>query len=94
VLHLIGARDEYVAGQFQSHAMSMGLKGGAIGALFAAGAVIGIERLLDRVEAFKVLKVGLTPVQWGILALVPVGAALLAALVARYTVLRGLARMA
>jgi cell division transport system permease protein len=93
VLHLIGARDEYVAGQFQSHALAMGLKGGAIGAILAAAAVIGMERLLARVEALKMMKVGLTPLQWAILALVPIGAAALAALVARYTVLRGLARM-
>ncbi len=31
VLHFIGARDAYIAGQFQSHFLKLGLKGGAIG---------------------------------------------------------------
>ena len=35
VLHFIGARDRYIAGQFQRHFLWLGLKGGAIGG-FAA----------------------------------------------------------
>jgi cell division transport system permease protein len=31
VLHLIGARDNYIAGHFQRHFLQLGLKGGAIG---------------------------------------------------------------
>src|SRR5438094_374320 len=31
VLHFIGARDAYIAGQFQSHFLKLGLKGGFIG---------------------------------------------------------------
>lgn len=31
VLHFIGARDRYIAGQFQRHFLWLGLKGGAIG---------------------------------------------------------------
>lgn len=35
VLHFIGARDRYIAGQFQRHFLWLGLKGGAIGGLAA-----------------------------------------------------------
>ena len=40
VLHLIGAKDAFIAGHFQRHFLKLGLKGGAIGggaalALFA-----------------------------------------------------------
>ena len=35
VLHFVGARDNYVANQFQRHFLILGLKGGAIGGIFA-----------------------------------------------------------
>jgi cell division transport system permease protein len=35
VLHIIGARDGYIAGQFQRHFLWLGLKGGAIGGVAA-----------------------------------------------------------
>jgi cell division transport system permease protein len=35
VLHVIGARDGYIAGQFQRHFLWLGLKGGAIGGIAA-----------------------------------------------------------
>jgi cell division transport system permease protein len=50
VLHFIGARDGFIAGQFQRHFLGLGLKGGAIGGgaaivLFAAAEFIS-DRLL------------------------------------------------
>ena len=36
VLHLIGARDSYIAGTFQRHFLAVGLKGGLIGGATAA----------------------------------------------------------
>jgi cell division transport system permease protein len=36
VLHFVGARDKYVANQFQRHFLMLGLKGGAIGGILAA----------------------------------------------------------
>lgn len=93
VLHLIGARDEYIAGQFQNHALRMGLFGGAVGFGLAALTLYGLGRLVDRIETLQGLKIGLSGLQWGALALVPLGAGLLAAAAARYTVLGGLARM-
>lgn len=52
VLHLIGAKDSYIAGQFQRHFLLLGLKGGAIGggaamALFGLLAFLG-DRLFGR----------------------------------------------
>jgi len=46
VLHFIGARDDYIAAQFQRHFLVLGLKGGAIGGgvallIFAVASVIG-----------------------------------------------------
>lgn len=93
VLHLIGARDQYIAEQFQRHAFRLGLIGGLAGAGFAALVVIGLERVLAKVETLQAMHLALPWWAWAILALVPPAAALLAAVAARYTVLRGLARM-
>jgi cell division transport system permease protein len=46
VLHFVGAKDSFIAGQFQRHFLLLGLKGGAIGgiaamALFALASLIG-----------------------------------------------------
>ena len=93
VLHLIGARDQYIAEQFQRHAFRLGLLGGAIGAGFAGLVIVGLERVLLKVETLHAMHLELPYWAWAVLALVPPAAALLAALAARYTVLRGLARM-
>lgn len=93
VLHLIGARDQYIAEQFQRHAFRLGLLGGAIGTSFAALVLIGLERILAKVETLQAMHLELPVWSWAILALVPPASAALAAAAARYTVLRGLARM-
>src|SRR5262249_40896799 len=46
VLHFIGARDNYIAAQFQQHFLALGLKGGVIGGgaallIFAIAGVMG-----------------------------------------------------
>ena len=47
VLHFIGARDRYIAGQFQRHFLWLGLKGGAIG----GAAAILLFALIAPIEA-------------------------------------------
>lgn len=98
VLHLIGARDGYIAAQFQSHALRLGLRGGIFGLLLAvatlyaiAHAAAGTALLGGRVQLLPAL--GLAPWHWGVLALLPLAAAVIAMLTARVIVLRALARM-
>lgn len=93
VLHLIGARDQYIAEQFQRHAFRLGLLGGIGGAGFAALTLFGLERVIAKVETLAALQLALPVWAWVVLATVPLAAAVLAAIAARYTVLRGLARM-
>ena len=93
ILHLIGARDEYIAGQFQSQALGLGLKGGV------AGSVAGIGSLLGLAFAATDLDSELFPLflfqlwHWPVLASVPLIAALIVRQTARRTVLRALHRM-
>jgi len=90
ILHLIGAHDGYIAGQFQRHALSRGLFGGFIGAGAAAGVFVAALRWLPGLGGGDL---ALRPLQWLALALLPVLAALLAMATARYTVLNSLGRI-
>lgn len=93
LLRLMGAADTYVARQFEHHALSNALRGGLYG---FSGAVM---TTLGFIVAGKVLQDGglprfqLQPLDWLLLACVPVVAALLTALVSRLTARRGLARL-
>jgi cell division transport system permease protein len=97
VVHLIGAPDRYIARQFQSQALRLGIVGGIVGLALGAGTVLGIDRLIQisvgggtpgLVVDFRLL-----PWQWAVLALLPLVVALIAMLTARMTVMRSLARM-
>ena len=93
VLHLVGARDSYIARQFERRALALGLAGGFAGLAFAAVSVLAIGHFVGRVQLFGLPDVAMTPVQWGVLAALAPVAALVAMVTARITVLRALARM-
>lgn len=93
LLHLMGATDGYIAGQFQRHALRFGFGGGLIGVLMAAGALLALDRAAVDL-ATPILPVPrLTPYQWAALAALPVVTAVVAMLTARLTVLIQLKRM-
>jgi cell division transport system permease protein len=93
LLHMIGARDSYVASQFQAHALTFALRGGIVGLLFAVGTVYLIGRTLRGGEAILLPELALRPLDWTALALLPLLIALVAMVTARVTVLRTLGRM-
>jgi cell division transport system permease protein len=93
IVHLIGARDAYIARQFQGHALRLGIMGGALGVALAALTLLGIERLLSRVDESLLPQVSLSTTQWIVLGLLPAAAGAIALLTARLTVLRSLRRI-
>ncbi len=93
VLHLIGAQDSYVAKQFASRALALGLRGGLIGLLLAVPTLLGIGALARQMEAGLLPDFSLSPVHWAALAGLPLAAAAIAMLTARLTVMRNLSRM-
>lgn len=93
MLHLIGARDSYVAKQFQFHALALGLRGGLLGLALAAITLVAIGLVGREVEAVLMPRLSLSAGQWIVIALVPVVAAAIAMMTARVTVLRALAKM-
>jgi len=90
ILHLIGAHDGYIAGQFQRHALVPALLGGVAGSVAAAAAFEAARRWLPGVSPEQL---SLTPLQWAAFAMLAPGAMLLAVATVRYTVLSALKRL-
>lgn len=98
VLHLIGARDGYIARQFEWHALRLGIKGGIAGLVLAIATLVGVAAAASQVgaidDAVRVLPALSAPaIEWALLLLLPAAAGLVAMLTARITVLRALKRL-
>jgi cell division transport system permease protein len=98
VLHFIGARDNYIARQFERQALELGLRGGLMGLVLTIATLALIGHASDA-TALLGERVRLVPAlelrfwHWLLIALLPAAAAGIAMLTARLTVLRALARM-
>jgi len=93
LLHLIGARDSYIARQFQIHALYTALKGGITGMVLAAATVIGIYAVSREPDA-SIAVLGLFgPLEWLAIIATPLVTGLIAMLTARHTVLRTLTKV-
>jgi cell division transport system permease protein len=93
VLHLIGAQDGYIAGQFAMRALTLGFKGGLIGLVLALPTLAGVGYVARRLEAGLLPELGLATADWIVLGCLPLVAAIIAYATARITVTRTLARM-
>jgi cell division transport system permease protein len=93
LLHVMGAPDWYVARQFQSHVLGLAVRGGLIGTVLAVATLFGLDRAGGELSAGLLPHVALSRYQLLALAAIPVAAALLAAVTARITVMRALARL-
>ena len=93
MLHLIGARDAYIARQFQGKAVFPALWGGTLG-LLLAGITVAVLWLPARgLEGSLLPTVRLHPPFLAGLAALPLAGAAIASITARVTVMRFLARM-
>jgi cell division transport system permease protein len=94
---MIGARDIFIANEFQRHFMWLGVRGGIIGLVLAAVTLVGSSFLMDSREApvgaQYLPQLVSTPLLYTWLLLVPVVMGLIAMWTARFTVLRVLGRM-
>ena len=93
VLHIIGARDTYIARQFQVRAMSLALRGGLLGLILATMTLALLAGIAGNLEGPLLPHLAVTPSLWGGLAALPLAAALIATLTARITVVRTLSRL-
>jgi cell division transport system permease protein len=93
ILHLIGARDPYIARQFQRHALRLGLRGGVTGSVLALATLLAVGQALGQVESALPPVLSLSLAEWSVLALLPFVTTAVAMVTARATVLGTLARM-
>ncbi len=98
LLHLMGARDGYIAHQFEREALRLGLVGGAAGLLLSGLALLALGHAASA-STFLGDAVNLIPAlhlkgwNWLALAALPLAAGLVAGLTARLTVLATLLRL-
>lgn len=93
LLHVMGARDAYIARQFQMQAMMLGIRGGIIGSLAAIVVLAVLTTMSAGIDVALLPSAPLSPAQWPLLIIVPVTAVIIAMATARVTVLRALAEM-
>jgi cell division transport system permease protein len=93
LLRSMGAPDRYLARQFERHALVSSVQGGLIGCALALLTVIGLLYSSRRMQLAEAIELQLSPLDWVLLACVPVVAAPLIIAVARMTALWGLARI-
>jgi cell division transport system permease protein len=90
LLHLIGAKDAYVARQFQRQALVLGMTGGVMGLALALPVVLLIGYLLSSGDSAIFPDVRFSIFQWSLLGLLAPLTAVIAMVTARRTVMRSL----
>ena len=94
---MIGARDVFIASEFQRHFLWLGVRGGLIGLALAAATLLGSSLFWDSREApvgaQYLPQLVTSPFHYVWLLAVPVAIGLIAMYTARFTVLRVLGRM-
>jgi cell division transport system permease protein len=97
VVHMIGARDVFIASEFQRHFLWLGLRGGMIGFVIAIATLFGSSFFWDSREApvgaQYLPQLVTSPFHYLWLLFVPGAIGLIAMWTARFTVLRVLGRM-
>lgn len=92
IVHLVGARDSYIARQFLLHAMRLGLVGGAGGVLLAALTFWAVGRILGTSATGLLPLLTLDMNQWLALIAVPIAVSAVGMITAHVTVLVSLGR--
>ena len=92
ILHLMGAKDTYVAQQYARKTGILGFFGGVYGLALAVPTIFVIANLAKQIEGGIVSETSLTLSDWGIIFSLPLFSALMAMITAYYTVKHTLVR--
>ncbi|MSO65600.1 MAG: FtsX-like permease family protein [Alphaproteobacteria bacterium] len=93
LLHLIGARDSYIARQFVRHILTIALAGSVVGLLLAAATVYAITRTAAGIDVPLLPHVPINDRRLAVLAALPLIAAAIAMITTRLTVVGSLRRI-
>jgi cell division transport system permease protein len=93
LLRSMGAPDSYLARQFERYALLCGLRGGLLGFALAVITIVALLYSSQRMQLAGSIQLGLSVLDWVLLACVPLVSVLLVTAIARMTAMRGLAQM-
>ncbi len=93
ILHIIGAKDTYIAQQYAKRMAFLGFIGGVIGLLFAIPAIFFIGNLALSVEGGIISEAGMNISDWITVMALPLFSMLISMLTAYYTVKKTLKKM-
>jgi cell division transport system permease protein len=93
LLHLMGATDDYIAGQFKRHVLILAFIGCIIGCTFGAGLIWLIAQLIGRLDLSLMPEFSFHIFHWGMLCLVPFMILLLCYITADRTLHKALSKM-
>jgi len=86
ILHLMGAKDTYVAQQYARKTAFLGFKGGLYGLALAIPTIFVIANLAEQIEGGIITEATLLMSDWGIIFSLPMFSAFMAMTTAYYTV--------
>lgn len=92
ILHMIGARDGYIARQFERHALWLSFKGGLLGLVLAGASILALDQVGRELAPSLLPRFDLGWPQWLALLAAPIAGMVIATATARVTVMRTLAR--
>lgn len=93
ILHLMGAKDTYIAQQYAFRTAWLGFVGGVIGVLIAVPTILLIARMAQQIEGGIINEMTLSSQGWMMIVSLPLFSALIAMQTAYYTVKHTLERM-
>lgn len=93
ILHLMGAKDTYIAQQYAKRTAIIGFEGGLFGLIVAIPTIFGIASLARQIEGGIISEANLSIEAWGVIVSLPILAAFIAMLTAYYTVKQTLQKM-
>ena len=93
ILHIVGAKDTYIAQQYAKRMAFLGFIGGLIGLCFAIPSMFFIGKLAKAIEGGIISEASLSLFDWGMVLSLPMFSMLIAMLTAYYTVKKTLKKM-
>lgn len=92
ILQQIGARDSDITRRFVTHSRRLAFKGGVAGCALAAATLVLLDRFAPQGDTIMVPETNLSPIQWGVIACLPLVATAFGMATAHLTAMRALSR--
>ena len=94
ILHLIGARNAYIAKQYQSHTLKIALRGSFVGVVFSALTLLGFDNIMSQLDFPMLMKILSVWDVWAIVFFIPTLITLLMTYSAKVTAFKMLKKIA